>query len=89
VERIKIQVYGDVQGVFYRHFTKKKATSLNLTGWCRNEADGSVLIFAEGEKEAISQLVEWCHQGSPMARVKEIKTNQEESIGEEKGFEIR
>ena len=43
----KFEVSGLVQGVFFRKFTKAKATELGLTGWCRNTLRGTV----EGEYE--------------------------------------
>ena len=47
---VRIRVYGKVQGVFYRATTKTVADDLGLTGWVKNEADGSVTIIAEGSK---------------------------------------
>ena len=47
---VKIKVFGKVQGVFYRATTKSVADDLRLTGWVRNEADGSVSIIAQGDR---------------------------------------
>ena len=88
MERVNIRVTGDVQGVFYRFFTKKKAKLLGLAGWCRNESDGSVAIVAEGEEAKIKELIEWCHVGSPLSRVEKVEFVTQEVKGEE-GFEIR
>ena len=43
----KILVKGRVQGVWFRKYTKDKADSLNLSGFARNELDGSVYIEVE------------------------------------------
>ncbi len=67
-----IKVSGDVQGVFYRHYTLKKAKRLGITGWVVNENDGSVTIFAQGEIEKLKELVNWAHEGSPMATVEHV-----------------
>lgn len=87
--RVKIYVSGDVQGVFFRHYTKKMARSLNVNGWCRNNPDGTVIIVAEGEDKEINELAKWCKIGSPMAKVREVKVDQEKFTGSEQRFEVR
>lgn len=67
-----IVVRGKVQGVFYRQGTKEKATSLGIVGTVKNEADGSVHIIATGDKETLDELVKWCRQGPPKARVESV-----------------
>lgn len=73
----RIRVEGKVQGVFFRASTQEKARELGVAGWVRNEADGAVLIEAEGEEEAVKALVEWCWKGPSAASVKDV---QEEPI---------
>lgn len=68
-----IIVKGKVQGVFYRKFTKQKAIELGLKGWVKNTDNGDVEILAQGNKEAVEQLSEWCRQGSPKAEVKDVE----------------
>ncbi len=68
-----IRVSGLVQGVFFRASTKQKADSLKITGFVRNEPDGSVYIEAEGSDEDLKRFVQWCHQGPPNARVDECE----------------
>ena len=74
MQGIIIQVYGKVQGVWYRASTRNKARELGLCGIVRNEADGSVYIEAEGPEAAIEALREWCKQGPPHARVEHIES---------------
>ena len=45
----KAKVYGKVQGVFFRDFTKRKAQKLKLTGWVKNLNYGSVSLEVVGE----------------------------------------
>lgn len=73
----RIRVEGKVQGVFYRASTKEKADELGLKGWVRNEADGAVLIQAEGDEAGIRALVDWCWEGPSAARVTDV---QEEAV---------
>lgn len=39
---MEFEVFGRVQGVFFRKYTKAKAEELGLTGWCRNTPRGTV-----------------------------------------------
>ena len=73
---LSIRVSGKVQGVFYRASTRDKARSLGLCGFVKNEADGSVYIEAEGDKEKLEQLVAWCKQGPPNAQVENVETTE-------------
>lgn len=70
---VKIKVEGKVQGVFFRATTKTKAVSLGLKGYVSNETDGSVSIFACGEKDQLNELLTWCETGVDMARVDNIE----------------
>ncbi|MCB2408591.1 acylphosphatase [Hymenobacter lucidus] len=68
-------VHGRVQGVFFRQSTRAEAQRLGLTGYARNNADGTVTIEAEGPTEALDALEAWCHQGPPAARVDRVEVN--------------
>lgn len=65
-------IEGVVQGVFYRAHTQKKAQTLGITGWVRNEVDGSVTVCACGLPEAIEELESWLWVGPPSARVENV-----------------
>lgn len=69
---LEIRVTGKVQGVWYRQSTRDKALEFGLTGWVRNEPDGSVLILASGEPADLERLADWCRTGPPRARVSGI-----------------
>ena len=84
--RIHIFVYGDVQGVVFRANTVDTATKLGLRGWVRNRSDGSVEVVAEGEKEKLEKLLEWCHRGPSAASVDSVKSEWEDYKGEFSGF---
>ncbi|MCD6367871.1 MAG: acylphosphatase [Candidatus Aenigmarchaeota archaeon] len=79
MKRIRIYVHGKVQGVFYRHNTKKIADSLNIKGWVRNKEDGSVEILAEGPDVNLKKFIEWCKVGPPMARVERLDVIEEKN----------
>ncbi len=69
----QIQVFGKVQGVWYRKSTQIKAHALNLNGTVQNLLDGSVLIYVEGEVAFVDQLQEWCRTGSKYAEVSHLE----------------
>ena len=56
--RKHIKFYGRVQGVNFRYTSSNIARKLGLTGWVRNEYDGSVEMEAQGKSELINQLIE-------------------------------
>jgi acylphosphatase len=70
---VSVLVRGRVQGVFYRASTVEKAQQLGITGFVRNEPEGSVYIEAEGEDEALQQFVAWCRIGPPRAAVIDVE----------------
>ena len=73
VVRARLVVKGRVQGVFYRQSTRDKATGLCLNGWVANAVDGSVVIEVEGRRSGIDELIAWCRQGPPSARVTAVE----------------
>jgi len=84
--RIHIFVYGMVQGVFFRANTVSVARKLGLKGWVRNRRDGSVEIVAEGEKEKLIELLEWCKRGPEGAVVERVDHEWEKPTFELKDF---
>ena len=69
---VQVKVTGRVQGVAFRWVAQREAERLGLAGWVRNEPDGSVAGFAEGEKDDVDAWVSWCHQGPPSAVVRHV-----------------
>ena len=65
MRRVFIRVYGRVQGVFFRSCTQEKAEELGLTGWVKNEDEGTVVIVAEGEEEKIGEFKSCIHAKMP------------------------
>ncbi len=86
--RAHVLVSGRVQGVYYRSYAVDKARELGLTGWVRNRFDGRVEAVFEGEDETVRKMVDWCHRGSPSARVDKVEVRWEEATGEFAEFRI-
>ncbi len=85
---IKIRVYGRVQGVFFRDTTRKVALQLGLTGFVRNEPDGSVYIKAEGPEDKLYELLEYAHRGPKYAKVERVDYEYQEAKNKFSDFEI-
>jgi acylphosphatase len=88
MKTISIQVIGRVQGVYFRAFTQKKAVKLGIYGFVQNLSDGSVYIEAQGESDALDQLIAWCHKGPLMAKVQQVNVAQIAPT-DHNGFTIR
>ena len=71
--RAHLFVSGTVQGVGYRFATLNVAKRLNLAGWVRNLPDGRVEAVFEGKQTTVEEAVQWCRQGSPSAKVRDVQ----------------
>jgi acylphosphatase len=70
--RLSLTVRGRVQGVGFRWHAAEVARRLGLHGWVRNEPGGEVALVAQGERAQLEQLLAWCQQGPPSARVHSV-----------------
>lgn len=87
--RVKLLIKGIVQGVNFRYYTQREAQKRGVTGWVRNLADGSVAAVFEGEEGDVEEMVQWCRQGPPGARVNELVVQPEEYRGDYSSFSIK
>jgi acylphosphatase len=78
---VDLVVTGHVQGVFFRAAMREQADRAGVTGWVRNEPDGSVQAHLEGPSEAVEILVAWCAEGPPAARVEGVQRADGELTG--------
>lgn len=69
---VRLTIAGVVQGVGFRAWTKRTARALGIHGWVKNEADGTVLVHAEGEDGLIVQFIAALHMGPPGAAVDRV-----------------
>jgi acylphosphatase len=69
---VQVRVSGRVQGVAFRWEAQHAAQKLGVTGWVRNEPDGSVLAHVEGEPDAVNDMVAWLRAGPPASRVTDV-----------------
>ncbi len=88
MKRYIIIVTGKVQGVSFRRTAQQIAVQLGISGFARNEPDGSVHIEAEGSETAIQEFLDWCRGGSTHSEVVRIEHQEQVVVGHE-GFEVR
>ncbi len=88
MKRVSLRITGHVQGVGYRFAAAEVADRLELLGWVRNTADGSVELVAEGPEQVLRELIAWCRVGPRGARVSEVSENWQTAIGSLTGFAI-
>ena len=88
IRRIRTVVEGYVQGVGYRWFAAKVAQRLSITGWVRNNPDGTVESVAEGPRDAIGEYIGELRRGPFGADVTDIVVTEEEPTGEFPNFDI-
>jgi acylphosphatase len=87
--RLYARIAGRVQGVGFRYYAERQARRLGLTGWVRNLPDGDVELVAEGEENALQQMLAWCNQGPPSAAVTQVQTDWATALGEFADFRVR
>jgi acylphosphatase len=72
----RYKVRGRVQGVGFRDFVQRAATSLGLKGFARNDDDGSVEVMVVGPEDSVSALVGLLHSGPRMADVRGVEEHE-------------
>ncbi|MGA8619756.1 MAG: acylphosphatase [Candidatus Sulfotelmatobacter sp.] len=73
VEARRFVVRGRVQGVGFRWFVEREAHILGISGWVRNNTDGSVEVLAQGTRDQLSGLRLRLRQGPRAARVDAVE----------------
>ncbi len=62
--RKRIIFHGRVQGVGFRYTAKHLAYSLGLTGWVKNEYNGTVIMEVQGRETLINELLKGINRNS-------------------------
>lgn len=88
VVRYRVIVSGRVQGVWYRESCGREATAAGVSGWVRNNDDGSVEAVVEGPRPAVDRVMDWMRMGPRRAVVTGVDVLPEAPRGE-RGFAVR
>lgn len=87
--RAVILVRGLVQGVGYRYFIHRSASSLGLAGFAENLPNGEVRIVVEGGRGMIEELVARARIGPRASQVTSVRIDWEDPMNDLNGFTIR
>lgn len=87
MRRVRVQISGHVQGVFFRVSCARRAEELGLAGWVRNASVGRVEAVFEGDGAEVEAMLGWCRKGPPHAEVDRLEVVEETPTGAE-GFRI-
>jgi len=87
-QRVQYSFTGYVQGVGFRYTASRAASMLGLTGWVRNEYDGSVTMEVQGEEAALRAVVELIEK-NPGISIDNVCSENIPLAPDEKAFYIR
>ena len=87
-KRCRLRFYGSVQGVGFRFTASHAANMYRLTGYVRNEYDGSVTCEIQGRQVDIDQFIAAIYRGR-FIEIDRIDKTELELDGDERGFEVR
>lgn len=83
-----VRITGRVQGVCFRVWTRDEAKRLGLSGWVRNERDGSVTALIAGPETALDTMLQRFWEGPPGASVSAVASEDASSLEAPTGFRI-
>ena len=75
VERVRYELhyYGRVQGVGFRYWAHTQAVKAHVTGWARNEYDGSVTVQVQGREDQIELFMQGLANDNRFIRISRIE----------------
>ncbi|XP_066575024.1 acylphosphatase-2 [Amia ocellicauda] len=78
---VDFEVFGEVQGVFFRKYTEEQGRKLKLVGWVRNTNRDTVEGQVQGPPDAVARMKDWLRAtGSPMSRIDRAAFSNEREI---------
>lgn len=88
-QRITVRYEGRVQGVGFRYTAVSLAQDFDVTGWVKNEFDGSVTLVAEGEEDQLMSLLQAIRRSHLDGYITNELVRRSTATGEFKGFGVR
>ncbi|KAM4540242.1 acylphosphatase-1 [Fundulus diaphanus] len=78
---VDYEVFGKVQGVFFRKYTQAEAKKLGLVGWVRNTEAGTVQGQLQGQRSKVEKMQDWLKStGSPKSHITKAEFKKEKTI---------
>jgi acylphosphatase len=87
-QRLHARVFGHVQGVNFRFYTRQTAAQIGVKGWVRNRVDGSVEVMAEATPDKLEKFLQFLNKGPESASVSWVETDWLSATGEFIDFRI-
>lgn len=84
----ELRIEGFVQGVGFRYFCLNQARKLGLTGWVKNNPDGSVSVLAEGDRSSLESLIVDLKIGPVGSTVNNVSIEWREITGQFTDFSV-
>jgi acylphosphatase len=86
--RYSITFTGRVQGMGFRYTAQSMAQRYRVTGWVRNDADGSVGCVVEGQQDELDRFVGDLQRAMD-GYIAETRIQTAPATGEFQGFNVR
>ncbi|XP_046906299.1 acylphosphatase-1 [Hypomesus transpacificus] len=78
---VDYEVFGRVQGVFFRKYTQAEGKKLGLVGWVQNTEAGTVQGQLQGPSSKVKEIKEWLKStGSPKSQIIKVEFKNEKKI---------
>ena len=70
IMHVKFEIFGKVQGVYFRKYTKEEADTIGIRGWVKNTTQKTVIGELQGPTEDMQKLKIWLqNEGSPKSKI--------------------
>ncbi|XP_046351306.2 acylphosphatase-2-like isoform X2 [Haliotis rufescens] len=89
---VSFEVFGKVQGVFFRKNTKETADRYRLRGWVKNTDRGTVTGEVQGPEDDVMVMMKWLqHTGSPKSKIEKCEFSDKKTVEKYQftGFDIQ
>ncbi|XP_049754127.1 acylphosphatase-1 isoform X5 [Elephas maximus indicus] len=78
---VDYEIFGKVQGVFFRKYTQAEGKKLGLVGWVQNTDRGTVQGQLQGPTSKVRHMQEWLEmRGSPKSHIDRANFSNEKVI---------
>uniref|UniRef100_UPI003AAED615 acylphosphatase-1 n=1 Tax=Centroberyx gerrardi TaxID=166262 RepID=UPI003AAED615 len=78
---VDYEVFGRVQGVFFRKYTHAEGKKLGLVGWVQNTEAGTVQGQLQGPSNKVKEMQQWLKStGSPKSQIIKAEFKNEKKV---------
>ncbi|XP_053191726.1 acylphosphatase-1 [Scomber japonicus] len=78
---VDYEIFGRVQGVFFRKYTQAQGKKLGLVGWVQNTSGGTVQGQLQGPRSKVKEMKEWLKStGSPKSEIMSAQFTKEKTV---------